>query len=149
MKLKIYVDTSVISAVTDDRQPARRTDTMAFFARTDEFDLGTSVVAREEIEETADDTRRAQMLGVLAGLSVFPLDMEMQELAGRYVLAGIFTDSQIDDALHLAAAVVTRHDILVSWNFRHLVNRRRRALILAANASLGYPPIEVIPPSEV
>jgi hypothetical protein len=41
--------------------------------------------------------------------------------------------------LHVAACVLTLQDILVSWNFRHLVNRRRRALINEVNIARGLP----------
>jgi glycogen operon protein len=44
-------------------------------------------------------------------------------------------------AVHVAAAVLTRQDVLVSWNFRHLVNRRRRAQVNEVNISLGLPMI--------
>ena len=53
------------------------------------------------------------------------------------------------DALHVAIAVATRQDILVSWNFRHLVNRRRRALVNEVNILTGYPSIEILAPPEV
>jgi hypothetical protein len=39
--------------------------------------------------------------------------------------------------------------MLVSWNFRHLVNRRRRALINEANVLSGHPTIEILAPPEV
>jgi hypothetical protein len=40
-------------------------------------------------------------------------------------------------------AVVGRHDVLLSWNFRHLVNRRRRAKVNELNVSQGLPTIEI------
>jgi hypothetical protein len=43
---------------------------------------------------------------------------------------------------------MTRQDVLLSWNFRHLVNRRRRALINQVNISLDLPVIEIISPLE-
>jgi hypothetical protein len=53
------------------------------------------------------------------------------------------------DALHVAIAVAARQDILVRWNFRHLVNRRRRALVNEVNIVAGYPSIEILAPPEV
>jgi hypothetical protein len=47
------------------------------------------------------------------------------------------------------AAVLTRQDILVSWNFKHLVNRRRRALINDLNVAGNLPTIEIVAPPEV
>jgi len=49
----------------------------------------------------------------------------------------------------VAIAVAARQDILVSWNFRHLVNRRRRALVNEVNVLAGYPSIEILAPPEV
>ena len=54
-----------------------------------------------------------------------------------------------NDALHVAAAVLTRQDVLLSWNFKHLVNRRRRAQINEENISLGLPTIEIVAPPEI
>jgi hypothetical protein len=54
-----------------------------------------------------------------------------------------------NEALHVAAAVLTRQDILLSWNFKPLINRRRRARINAVHMSFGLPTLEMLAPSEV
>jgi len=54
-----------------------------------------------------------------------------------------------DDALHVAIAILTRQDVLVSWNFKHLVNQRRRAAIDALNISIGLPRIAILSPPEL
>ena len=51
--------------------------------------------------------------------------------------------------IRMAAAVLTRQDVLLSWNFKHLVNRRRRAQINEENISLGLPVIEIVAPPEI
>jgi len=53
------------------------------------------------------------------------------------------------DALHVATAGAARQDMLVSWNFRHLVNQRRRDLVNEVNRLAGYPPSEILAPPEV
>src|SRR5438132_1504135 len=63
--------------------------------------------------------------------------------------AGVFTAIMMNDAVHVAAAVLTRQDILLSWNFKHLVNRVRRAKINQVNVSQGLPSIEIIAPPEI
>jgi hypothetical protein len=75
--------------------------------------------------------------------------LEMKELARQYVEAGVFTAVMMNDAVHVAAAVLTRQDILLSWNFKHLVNRVRRAKINQVNVSQGLPTIEIIAPPEI
>jgi len=73
----------------------------------------------------------------------------MNTPARRYVDRGIFTPLMVSDALHVAAAVVSDQDVLLSWNFKHLVNRRRRAEINALNATVGVRTIEILAPSEI
>ncbi len=63
----------------------------------------------------------------------------MRELAGSYLAEEVFAPKDYNDALHVAVAVLTRQDILLSWNFKHLVNRRRRARVNDVNVVRGAP----------
>ncbi|HET8669717.1 MAG TPA: hypothetical protein VFM05_03545 [Candidatus Saccharimonadales bacterium] len=112
------------------------------------FDVCTSQLARDELQNTADADRRKRLLKLLEGLKVHSVTLEMKELAKQYVEAGVFTAVMMNDAVHVAAAVLTRQDILLSWNFKHLVNRVRRAKINQVNVSQGLPTIEIIAPPE-
>ncbi len=89
------------------------------------------------------------MLGLLELVEVREITSEMNALARRYQDAGAFTATMSDDALHVAAAVVLRQDVLVSWNFRHLVNRRRRAKVSEMNRIWQLPAIEIMVPAEL
>lgn len=73
----------------------------------------------------------------------------MRELADQYVQHGLFGAGMYSDALQLAAAVISRQDILVSWNFKHLVNRRKRAQVNEVNVLLGLPTVEILAPTEL
>ncbi len=73
----------------------------------------------------------------------------MTELAREYIAAGIFAPVTFNDALHVSAAVLTRQNVLLSWNFKHLVNRRRRAQVNQLNMSLDLPMIEILAPPEI
>ena len=55
----------------------------------------------------------------------------------------------LSDARHIAIAVVERADLLVSWNFKHIVNINRIHLFNAVNLKLGYPVLEIRSPREV
>jgi hypothetical protein len=109
----------------------------------------SSEVALEEIRQTPDEARRLVMLETLGGLRVFPLTQAMRELADRYLQAGLFTGRMESDALHVAAAVLDGCSALLSWNFKHLVNTRRRTAINLLNQRAGLPIIEIIVPPEV
>lgn len=149
MKLRLYFDTSVFSAYYDDRVTARQGETEMFWARLGEFEVATSALAKEELSKTPDASQRAKFETLLTGFTIHPLTLEMRELADQYIEAGVFTALVFNDALHVAAAVLTRQDILLSWNFKHLVNRRRRAKVNDLNISLGLPTIEIVAPPEI
>jgi predicted nucleic acid-binding protein len=149
MKLKIYLDTSVFSAYFDDRSPDRKAQTAEFWERITAFEACTSELARQELEKTPNADRRKRLLRLLDGMKLHRVTPDMRQLSERYVKAGVFTPIMINDALHVAAAVLTRQDILLSWNFKHLVNRLRRAKINQVNVSQGLPTIEIIAPPEI
>lgn len=149
MKLRVYLDTSVFSAYYDDRVTDRQAETEEFWSRLGEFDAATSELAQQELAQTSDSTRRAQFQRLLAGFAIHPVTKEMRDLAGEYLEAGVFSPLMFNDALHVAAAVLTRQDILLSWNFKHLVNRLRRAKVNQVNIALELPTIEIVAPPEI
>lgn len=149
MKLKIYLDTSIFSAYFDDRAPDRRAQTEEFWERIAAFEACSSELAREELAKTPDADRRKRLLRLLDGMTVHRIAADMKQLSEQYVRAGVFTPITMNDAVHVAAAVLTRQDILLSWNFKHLVNRVRRAKINQVNVSQGLPTIEIIAPPEI
>ena len=149
MPLRVYLDTSVFSAYFDEAVSDRQTQTEDFWKRRSEFELSTSVVAREELEQTPDPARRMQLITLVDGVTVHPVTGTMRSLAKSYIDSEIFTEVMYNDAVHVAAAVLTRQDVLLSWNFRHLVNRRRRAEINEVNVSLGLFTIDIVAPPEV
>lgn len=149
IRQRVYLDTSVLSAHDDGRAPDRRALTVEFFKRLGEFDAFTSRVTIEEIDRTPDPERRRQIAALVDGLVVLDLTPEAEELASRYVELGIFPAVVQEDALHVAIAMLSRQDVLVSWNFKHLVNRRRRAAVESLNLSLGLPTPAIISPPEL
>jgi predicted nucleic acid-binding protein len=149
VRLRVYLDTSVISAYFDERRPERRTDTLVFWQSLDHFDVYISELTEAELRETTDEALRQQMLALVRPFSLLPIDDEMHRLSREYLGRRVFSAATLTDALHVACAVISRQDVLVSWNFRHLVNRRRRALINQVNIALGYPTIEIVAPPEL
>jgi hypothetical protein len=149
MKLKIYMDTSVFSAYFDDRAPDRKSLTAEFWKNLAAYDPATSSLAVEELRQTNDLQLRAKMESLIAGLNLIVVTGEMTELAGKYIAAGAFTGTMYNDAVHVAAATLSRQEVLVSWNFRHLVNRRRRPMVWGVNATEGLPVIDILSPPEL
>jgi predicted nucleic acid-binding protein len=149
VKLRVHLDTSVFSAYFDRRVRDRQRETEAFWARRQEFDLATSELGRDELRQASDPAQRRRLLWLLRGLTVLAVTEEMKQLGQRYVSEGVCTATMLNDALHVAAAVISRQDVLLSWNFRHLVNRRRRAKINEVNVEAGLRTIEILAPPEL
>jgi hypothetical protein len=61
----------------------------------------------------------------------------------------ILPESYSADALHIALATVAKVDLLVSWNFKHIVRFDKIRLFNAVNREAGYKEIEIYSPREV
>jgi len=78
------------------------------------------------------------------------LDDEIRGLAKAYIQAGIVPVKKVNDALHVAAASAGGADVLISWNYRHLVRPRKAEEFCAVNLLHGYnPQLEISTPAEV
>ncbi len=81
--------------------------------------------------------------------AVAALPLEAGAIADLYIREGVLPAVQRLDALHVATAALLRADYLVSWNFRHLVNVRRKARLHAVHTLYGLPHIDIISPPEI
>jgi len=84
-----------------------------------------------------------------AHIELLALSAEAEELAAGYIEDGAIEARMRADALHIALATVARVDVLVSWNFKHIVNLRRIHAFNAVNLKKGYPLLEIRNPREV
>jgi len=146
--LRYYVDTSVIGGCLDDKF---REDSTRVFAM---FREGRAVIVVSDLTllELASAPQRVQ-----AVLRVVPpshrqdveLTAEAEALAEKYVAAGVVGSSQLVDAQHIAIATLTRVDVLLSWNFKHVINLRRIHGFNSVNLREGLPVLEMRSPLEI
>ena len=147
---QVYLDTTVASAMFDDRAPDRQELTRQFWTeRLPDFEPVLSGVVVIEIEGTPDEVRRQEMRALVAGMRILPNDEDSEGLADEYVRRAVFPRRYRTDALHVAIATVCGVRNLVSWNFRHLVRLRTRREVDLVNALKGYMPIEILAPPEL
>ena len=74
---------------------------------------------------------------------------EVSELAKVYVKEDLIPERYENDALLIALTSVYSLDILVSWNFKHLVKRKTRIGVNLSNLKTGYKSIEILAPPEL
>ena len=72
---------------------------------------------------------------------------EVLELAGKYLEAGILPKKSDRDRQHIAYACVYNCDMVVSWNFEHLVNYKTISGVKGVNALAGYREIPIYSPT--
>ena len=73
----------------------------------------------------------------------------MMDLAQKYVDENIVGEQYRSDALHIAIATISGVDVLVSWNFKHIVNLNKIKIFNSVNLKEGYNILEIRTPSEV
>ncbi|MDE3068374.1 MAG: hypothetical protein KGJ60_12595 [Verrucomicrobiota bacterium] len=139
----------MFSAYFDDRATDRKSLTREFWQTLAAYECSASQLAVEELRQTADMNLRSEMESLLKPFQIIPVTDEMRNLAEKYILAAAFTRTMFNDAVHVASATLSRQDVLVSWNFKHLVNRRRRALVGGVNVASGLPAIDILSPPEL
>ena len=148
--LKIHLDTSVISHLFADDTPDKMEDTNKLWEdfKAEKYDICISSVTAEEIQKCAEPKRTmmAERLGEI-DFTVLEETDEINNLAGEYVNNGVLTKKSMDDCLHIAYAVVTNCDIIISWNFKHLVNYRTINKVKIVNAVNNYKEISIISPT--
>lgn len=71
----------------------------------------------------------------------------MNDLANEIIIRGILTKKSLDDCTHIAAAIVNNCDIIVSWNFKHLVNVKTINGVREITISHHYKQIDIYTPS--
>lgn len=95
----------------------------------------------------APGQKKTALLAFLEGRSfqVLPTDELSETLADKYIEEKIVPDRYRDDALHIAIASVHNLDVIVSWNFEHLVKVKTRREVQGVNTMMGYRTIDIAP----
>ena len=71
------------------------------------------------------------------------------KLAQTYVDEKVVGETSLDDCIHIATATLNKVNVLVSWNFKHIVNIYRIRGYNSINLRLGYSILEIHSPKEI
>lgn len=75
--------------------------------------------------------------------------IEATDLANAYIQENVVGKTSLPDCNHIALATLNDADILVSWNFKHIVNVNRIRGYNAVNVKLGHKILEIRSPREI
>lgn len=148
--MKIYVETSVWNFLRAEDVPERRKITERYFARAKDYDLFTSPLTLREINRAPGDIRNE----LIAFIDKYEPEIYDDEptvylLAKEYIKRGIFPAKYEEDALHVAFASYFNANILLSWNFRHIVKYKVKIEVKSVNIVQGYSTPDIISPEEI
>jgi predicted nucleic acid-binding protein len=148
MKQRIYIDTSVVGGYFDDEFSA---DTIPFFdsIRNQEIILIVSDLLEAELLRAPEFVKE-----LMSGIDNYPIEkvkisLEAIELADKYINAKVVGKTSRADCQHIAIATICNADVLVSWNFKHIVNLDRIRGYNGINLQNGYKMIEIRTPKEI
>ena len=145
---RVYIDTSVIGGCLDEEFREHSERLFADF-ETERLRAVVSNITIAEILEAPEQVRALLDRPALQKAQTVYLDEEAVSLAEAYIKERVVGEGNRVDAQHIAIATVQRVDILVSWNFQHIVKWSRIRAFNSVNLKYGYPQLEIRSPQEV
>jgi predicted nucleic acid-binding protein len=148
MKQRIYIDTSVVGGYFDDEFSA---DTVPFFdrVRNGEITIVVSDLLEAELLRAPKFVKNLLSTIAVEHIEQVMLTPEAIELADKYIQANVVGKTSRADCQHIAIATLCKVHVLVSWNFKHIVNLDKIRGYNGMNYALGYTMIEIRTPKEV
>ena len=145
---RVYLDTSVLGGCLDPEFAEWSNGLMQDFRR------GVFIPLLSQVTATELQDAPAGVQAVYAELltlrpEIVEATENALELADAYQQHGILTPKFYDDGLHIAVATVGEADVLVSWNFKHIVHFDKIRMFNAVNLEYGYRPLQIFSPREV
>lgn len=149
-KLKVYLDTSVISHLMQEDVPEKMKDTRELWKMfmDGKYDVYLSAVTLREIQN-CPEPKKSQLIDYMNQIQFTMLEIteDIIAVAKKIVEMGILSQKSFDDCQHIGAAVVNECDCIISWNFKHIVNVKTIRGIRAITNLEGYKMIEIWNPS--
>jgi hypothetical protein len=146
MKQRFYIDSSVWGGIFDK---AFEVETSLLF----------DIIKTEQIECLYSDITESELAKAPERVWLFfenflnkqkvEITPEALNLAEMYVNEKVVGNTSFDDCVHIATATIHRADLLISWNFKHIVNVYRIRGYNAINMKLGYPILNIHSPKEI
>jgi predicted nucleic acid-binding protein len=149
-KLKVYLDTSVISHLDAPDTPENMTDTLKLWedVKALRYDVFISDLTIAELDDCSEP-KRTEMLSALLDIEYTRIvqDERAKQLSKLYFEVGGLPPKSKEDAAHIAIASANDCDVILSWNFKHIVNLRAMTAVEAVNIRERYRNIRILSPS--
>lgn len=150
-KLKIYLDTSVISHLQQEDAPEKTRETLELweqFRQREDVEIIISDLVILELSRCQEE-KYTLLLDKLTHLdySYVQLTDDERTLANIYLQNGVLRQKSIDDLMHIAAATLNECRYIVSWNFKHFVNPKTINAVNTVNLSMHLSQVSIFSPT--
>jgi len=149
-RLRIYLDTSVISHLLAPDVPDKQEDTRKLWIdiQAGKYDVVVSDVTIDELEG-CPEPKLSSLRAMLSEITYTDVSRSPEALRFcklYFEVGGLPPKSRLD-AMHIAIATESSCNILLSWNFKHIVNYRAMTAVEAVNLREGYMPLRILSPT--
>ena len=150
-KLKLYFDTNVVGYLDEPTSPKEMAETHDLWDRikNDEFEIILSEVTLDEINAIKNQDKLRKLTGFLEEIKYSRIDVndEIIRLADLIKSTGILiSDNEENDRKHIGCALFAGADVLISFNFKHVVNITTIREVKAIAIREGYKMVDIISP---
>ncbi len=144
----LYLDTSVFGGQFD---PEFELWTRLLFDRIKkgQYRLLYSRLTDDELNRAPEQVKELVLEIPAKYVEVVELTKDAIELADSYINEKVVGKASRADCLHIALATLNNADILVSWNFKHIVNINRIRGYNSVNYRHGHQILEIRTPREI
>jgi predicted nucleic acid-binding protein len=145
---KYYIDTSVFGGYFD---PEFEDTTRDFFKEIydKKIVIFYSEMTESELEDAPEKVKKLIRELPKKNVEYIEITEDSLYLADKYIQENVVGKTSRDDCIHIALATINRADVLISWNFKHIVNLKRIRGYNAVNLKYGYPTLEIRSPKEM
>ncbi len=148
MKPRLYFDTSVFGGMYDEE--FEEISTLLF----EKVKLGQMIcvysdLSEAELKNAPENVRNFFINLPKENTEFIEVTEEAYLLADKYLAEKVVGQTSANDCRHIATATINKVDILVSWNFKHIVNVFRIRGYNSINLRWGYSPLDIRSPKEI
>lgn len=147
-KQRMYLDTSIFGGLYDE-EFQEYTEPLFERIKQSEFLIIFSNITEQELEYAPDKIKETIKLLPQNSTEFVSSNIEVAKLAKKYISEGVVGPTSYADCLHIALATIHNANILLSWNFKHIVNVIRIIGYNSVNIAEGYKQIDIRSPREL
>lgn len=148
MKTRLYFDTSVFGGVYDEE--FEEISTLLFEkVKPGQIICVYSDLSEAELKNAPENVRNFFLSLPKENTEFVEVTEEAYLLADKYLAEKVVGQTSADDCRHIATATINKVDILVSWNFKHIVNVFRIRGYNSINLRHGYSQLDIRSPKEI